>query len=67
MFEIVRIVIRANPVYTTGRESGGILLLVLQKISRIKSVLVGNAKAMTKGQITLPKSIRSALGLMNGS
>jgi AbrB family looped-hinge helix DNA binding protein len=32
----------------------------------MESVLVDNAKVMTKGQITLPKSIRSALGLTTG-
>jgi AbrB family looped-hinge helix DNA binding protein len=32
----------------------------------MESVLVDNAKVMAKGQITLPKSIRSALGLTTG-
>jgi AbrB family looped-hinge helix DNA binding protein len=32
----------------------------------MESVLVDNAKVMAKGQITLPKSIRIALGLDTG-
>ncbi|MDR1089064.1 MAG: AbrB/MazE/SpoVT family DNA-binding domain-containing protein [Coriobacteriales bacterium] len=32
----------------------------------MESILVDNAKVMSKGQITLPKSIRSALGLTTG-
>jgi AbrB family looped-hinge helix DNA binding protein len=32
----------------------------------MESVLVDNAKVMAKGQITLPKSIRTALGLDTG-
>ncbi|MDR2673109.1 MAG: AbrB/MazE/SpoVT family DNA-binding domain-containing protein [Coriobacteriales bacterium] len=32
----------------------------------MESILVDNAKVMAKGQITLPKSIRSALGLTTG-
>jgi AbrB family looped-hinge helix DNA binding protein len=32
----------------------------------MESVVVDNAKVMAKGQITLPKSIRSALGLATG-
>ncbi|MDR1276482.1 MAG: AbrB/MazE/SpoVT family DNA-binding domain-containing protein [Candidatus Accumulibacter sp.] len=32
----------------------------------MESVLVDNAKVMAKGQITLPKGIRSALGLATG-
>jgi AbrB family looped-hinge helix DNA binding protein len=32
----------------------------------MESVLVDNAKIMAKGQITLPKSIRTALGLDTG-
>jgi len=32
----------------------------------VKSVLVDNAKVMAKGQITLPKDIRAALGVGTG-
>jgi AbrB family looped-hinge helix DNA binding protein len=32
----------------------------------MESILVDNAKVMAKGQITLPKSIRTALGLDTG-
>ncbi len=32
----------------------------------MKSVLVDNAKVMAKGQITLPKDIRAALGVGTG-
>jgi AbrB family looped-hinge helix DNA binding protein len=32
----------------------------------MESILVDNAKVMAKGQITLPKSIRTALGLGTG-
>jgi len=32
----------------------------------VKDVLVDNAKVMAKGQITLPKDIRAALGVSTG-
>ena len=32
----------------------------------MENVLVGNAKVMAKGQITLPKDIRKALGIAAG-
>ena len=32
----------------------------------MENVLVENAKVMAKGQITLPKDIREALGVQNG-
>jgi len=32
----------------------------------VKEVLVDNAKVMAKGQITLPKDIRAALGVSTG-
>jgi len=32
----------------------------------MESILVDNAKVMAKGQITLPKSIRTALGVSTG-
>jgi AbrB family looped-hinge helix DNA binding protein len=32
----------------------------------VKEVLVDNAKVMAKGQITLPKDIRTALGVSTG-
>jgi len=32
----------------------------------MENVLVGNAKVMAKGQITLPKDIRKALGVATG-
>lgn len=33
---------------------------------QVKEVLVDNAKVMAKGQITLPKDIRTALGVSTG-
>ncbi|MGE4505437.1 MAG: AbrB/MazE/SpoVT family DNA-binding domain-containing protein, partial [Desulfovibrionaceae bacterium] len=32
----------------------------------MENILVENAKVMSKGQITLPKDIRAALGLKTG-
>ena len=32
----------------------------------MENILVGNAKVMAKGQITLPKDIREALGVTTG-
>jgi AbrB family looped-hinge helix DNA binding protein len=37
-----------------------------KEASRMQNILVDNAKVMAKGQITLPKDIREALGVQTG-
>jgi len=38
----------------------------LKEVYKVASVIVDNAKVMAKGQITLPKDIRAALGVSTG-